>query len=56
MADHNIQLFENRQIRTAWDESKEAWCFSIIDVVGVLTDQPSHQRARNYWKVMKSAW
>lgn len=53
MADKHIKLFENSQIRTVWDESKEEWYFSIIDVVGVLTDQPSYQRARNYWKVMK---
>lgn len=33
-----IQLFENQRIRTAWDEEKEEWYFSIVDVVGVLTD------------------
>ena len=33
-----IQLFENKRIRTAWDEAKEEWYFSIVDVVGVLTD------------------
>ncbi len=53
MAGNSIQRFENQQIRTAWDETKEEWYFSIIDVVGVLTDQPTYQRARNYWKVMK---
>lgn len=37
MAD-NIQLFENKQIRTAWDEQKEEWYFSVVDVVEVLTD------------------
>lgn len=53
MDDNNIQLFEDKQIRTAWDDSREEWFFSIIDVIGVLTDQPTYQRARNYWKVMK---
>ena len=46
-----IQLFEDKRIRTAWDEEKEAWYFSVIDVVAVLTDQPDYQAARNYWKV-----
>ena len=35
-----IQLFENKRIRTAWDAEKEEWYFSIVDVVAVLTDQP----------------
>ena len=49
----NIQLFENKCIRTAWDEEKEEWYFSVVDVVAVLTDQPDYQAARNYWKVTK---
>ena len=48
-----IQLFENKRIRTAWDEEKEEWYFSVVDVVAVLTDQPDYQAARNYWKVTK---
>ena len=48
-----IQLFENKRIRTAWDEEKEEWYFSIVDVVAVLTEQPDYQAARNYWKVTK---
>lgn len=50
----NIKLFEEKSVRTVWDSEKEEWYFSIVDVVGVLTDQPSHQGARNYWKVLKS--
>jgi len=49
-----IQLFENKKIRTTWDEGKQEWFFSIVDVCGVLTDQPTKERARNYWKVLKS--
>ena len=48
-----IQLFEDKRIRTAWDEEKEEWYFSIVDVVAVLTEQPDYQAARNYWKVTK---
>lgn len=48
-----IQLFEDQPIRTAWDEEKEEWYFSIVDVVGVLTEQKDYDGARNYWKVLK---
>ena len=48
-----IQLFEDKRIRSAWDEKKEEWYFSVVDVVAVLTDQPDYQAARNYWKVTK---
>ena len=37
-----------------WNEKEEKWYFSIIDVVSILTNQPTHQGARNYWKVLKS--
>lgn len=52
--DDKIQLFEDKRIRTAWDEEHEEWYFSIVDVVAVLTDQPSYDGARNYWKVLKN--
>ena len=49
-----IQVFDNQPIRTAWDEEKEKWYFSIVDVISVLTDQPDLDGARNYWKVLKN--
>lgn len=49
----NIQHFEDRRIRTAWNEEEEEWYFSIVDVVAVLTEQSDYQAARNYWKVTK---
>lgn len=48
-----IQLFEDKRIRTAWDEEKEEWYFSVIDVVAVLTDQPNQRGASNYWAKLK---
>ena len=48
-----IKLFEEKQVRTAWDDEQEKWYFSIVDVVGILTDQPDLDHARNYWKVLK---
>ena len=53
MTENAVQLFENRKIRTAWDENKEEWYFSVVDVIGVLTDAVDYQAARNYWKVTK---
>lgn len=53
-ASESIQLFEDRHIRTAWDEVNEEWYFSVVDVVGILSDQRDHDHARNYWKVLKS--
>ena len=50
---HKIQLFEDKKIRTAWDEGKEEWYFSIVDVCGVLTDQPDYDTARKYWNKLK---
>ncbi len=45
-----IKLFNERQIRTHWDDEQEKWYFSIVDVVGVLTESP---KPNNYWKVLK---
>jgi hypothetical protein len=49
-----IKLFENRKVRSQYDADQEIWFFSIVDIVGILTDQPTVDRARNYWKVLKS--
>ena len=46
----NLQIFENQPIRTAWNEEEEEWYFSIVDVIGVLTESPNPQ---TYWRVMK---
>ncbi len=45
-----LQLFEQKKVRTVWDDQEEKWYFSIVDVCGVLTDSPN---PRNYWKVLK---
>ena len=50
----NLQLFENQTIRTIWNETEEEWYFSIVDVVGVLTDQPDTRHAAKYWSVLKT--
>ena len=54
MDQDKIKLFEDQPIRTAWDEEQEEWYFSVVDMVGVLTDQKDVNGARNYWKVLKN--
>lgn len=49
----NFQLFENQPIRAAWDVEKEEWYFSVVDVVGVLTEQETPRGASNYWAKLK---
>lgn len=49
----NLQLFEDQAIRTAWNEEEEEWYFSIVDVVGVLTEQTTQRSASTYWSVLK---
>lgn len=51
---NKIQLFEDKRIRTAWDPEKEEWFFSVVDVVGVLTEQPDQRHAAKYWSVLKT--
>lgn len=48
-----IQLFEDQKIRVAWDVEREEWYFSVVDVVGVLTDSPDHNTGRKYWNKLK---
>ena len=48
-----VQLFEDKQVRTVWDDELQKWFFSIVDVCGILTEQPDYDHAKNYWKVLK---
>lgn len=48
---NQIQLFNDRKVRTVWDSEKEEWYFSVIDVVGVLTDSTDPS---TYWRVLKN--
>ena len=51
MTQHNsIQLFNDKKIRTVWDDTKEKWYFSIIDVIAILTNSSNPQ---TYWRVLK---
>ena len=48
-----IKRFEQRTIRSLWDEERQEWYFSIVDVVGALTDSPDYQTGRKYWNKLK---
>ena len=50
---NGIQLFEDQKIRVAWGAEREEWYFSIVDVVGVLTDSPDYNTGRKYWNKLK---
>ncbi len=49
--ENKIKIFENKQVRTAWNADQEEWYFSVVDVVAVLTDSAD---PNNYWKVLKN--
>ena len=48
----SLKLFEERNVRTIWDDTQEKWYFSVVDVIQVLTEN-DYQTARKYWKVLK---
>ena len=48
--DNKIQIFEDKRIRTVWNEETEEWYFSVVDVVSVLTDSVD---GRKYWNKLK---
>lgn len=48
----NIKIFEDRKVRTEWNADKEDWYFSVVDIVGVLTDK-DYDNARKYWNKLK---
>lgn len=53
-ANKKLVFFEGKQIRRVWDEKKELWYFSVIDIVAVLTEQADYYRAKTYWTTLKN--
>ncbi|MEE0990408.1 MAG: Bro-N domain-containing protein [Paludibacteraceae bacterium] len=49
----SIKLFEEKKVRTVWDDEQEKWYFSVVDVVGVLTESKDFQTSRKYWNKLK---
>lgn len=52
--ENQLAIFEEFKIRRIYDESTETWYFSVVDIIAALIEQPDHQAARNYWKVLKN--
>ena len=50
--ENSLKLFEDKNIRVAWNETNEEWYFSVVDIVAVLTDS-DYQTGRKYWKTLK---
>jgi hypothetical protein len=46
-----LKIFEDKQVRSSWDEAQERWYFSIVDVIAILTESPN---PRKYWSVLKT--
>ncbi len=49
----DLAVFEGHEIRRSYDEATETWWFSVVDIIRVLTQQPTYKLAQNYWKVLK---
>lgn len=50
----SIRFFDDREVRTVWDEQNDKWWFSVLDIVTVLNDQDDYTKTRNYWKYLKA--
>lgn len=50
----SIRFFNDREVRAIWDEINSKWWFSVLDIVGVLNDEPDYNKSRNYWKYLKA--
>lgn len=54
MKSKTLAIFEGQKIRRHWDEEKEKWFFSVIDIVAILTEQMDYNRAKTYWTTLKN--
>jgi cell filamentation protein len=50
----SIRFFNNREVRAVWDDAHAKWLFSVLDIVGVLNEEPDYAKVRNYWKYLKA--
>lgn len=50
----SIRFFDDREVRAVWDDEHSKWWFSVLDVVGVLNEEPDYSKTRNYWKYLKT--
>jgi cell filamentation protein len=50
----SIRFFNDKEVRAVWDDDNSKWCFSVLDIVGVLRDVNDYEKNRNYWKYLKA--
>jgi cell filamentation protein len=50
----SIRFFNDREVRAVWDDKNAQWRFSVLDIVGVLNEEPDYTKVRNYWKYLKA--
>ncbi|MBS1782697.1 MAG: Fic family protein [Bacteroidetes bacterium] len=50
----SIRFFNDQEVRAVWDEQHAKWWFSVLDIVGVLNEEPDYTKVRNYWKYLKA--
>jgi len=53
-AKDKIRIFDEKQVRCIWDEKNEKWWFSVLDIIGILTEQSDYSKVKNYWKWLKN--
>ena len=49
----SIRFYGDREVRAVWNEERDSWYFSVLDVLGAINDQDDYQKTRNYWKYLK---
>lgn len=54
MSKVSIRFFDDREVRAVWDDENSKWWFSVLDIVGVLNQEPDYTKVRNYWKYLKA--
>src|SRR3989344_520417 len=54
MDDSKLVIFEGRNMRRHWDKKQEKWYFSVVDIIGVLTNQTEHKKSQSYWTTLKN--
>ena len=54
MSKISIRFFDDREVRAIWDDENSKWWFSVLDIVGVLNEEPDYNKTRNYWKYLKA--
>ena len=50
----SIRFFNDREVRAVWDDEQSKWWFSVLDIIGVLNEEPDYTKTRNYWKYLKT--